>query len=260
MTRILLVENLPTFHSMFAEVADVELDIARNLTELRRLLRLNLTGCETPVSWDYALVDFDYVSDLSAIGAAERETGLTALALLREQSPRTKCIAFTSFHENGRLLYAAAAHRWFGAWAMLDKGRADLPVLRALVNYGTNPTTSQWLTKLTRHSHIIDDLFAGRHWAYLWTRWNTYGATDRRVHQGVKSEPDAPYFTLNDVRVFKEAMMHAVPRFNEHFQPLRPMLGVDKPQSLITAFYEANSLFLSAVDIHTALASRPKQV
>lgn len=255
--RILLVENLPAFHALFRSVAGAEVEVVASLGELTR--RLARPAREPGPEWDYAFVDFDYVSDDAGIVGGSQPTGLTALDLLATSSPGTRCIVFTSFHENGRQLYAAAAHRWFGAWGALDKGRATKELLDRLAADGTNPTTSQWATKLARRSHLVDALFAGRRWDFLWTRWNRYGSTDKRVLTGIEGEPDAPFFTISEVRTFSRAMMSAVPVFNEHFETLRDAHGADKPQSLLTAFYEANSLFLNACDLPRALAHRDRR-
>lgn len=121
--------------------------------------------------WDYAFIDFEL---------ANNYTGLGALLYLREYSPETKIITFTATGERGRTLFALAAKRWFGAWALLDKGLAGDDTLEG-IRAGINPTTPQWDSKLATSGWMINMLFRRPLWLQMWRLWPTYDGSVRAL-------------------------------------------------------------------------------
>ena len=107
--------------------SDVTLRWRPSIDQLNEQLRRGLI-------WDLAFVDFNLSSQTS--------TGLTALLRLHHERPATQTVTYSQFTESGRTLYAAAAHHWFKASALMDKTKNDPGTLvhyRESICNGVNP-------------------------------------------------------------------------------------------------------------------------
>ena len=125
---VLLVDDVPGERANFEHAFGRDLTVAPSIDQLNEQLRRGLT-------WELAFVDFNLSSQTS--------TGLTALLRLHHERPATQTVTYSQFTESGRTLYAAAAHHWFKASALMDKTKNDPGTLvhyRASICSGSNPT------------------------------------------------------------------------------------------------------------------------
>lgn len=229
----LLVEDHASFDFHFEKVFTAERFTAiRSVEDL-----LAHPGPSHP--WNYAFIDFALAGTL---------TGFTALAHLRRTSPRTRCIVFTALGEGGRTLYAVAASRWLGAWAIVDK-QVDTATLRA-VRSGTNPTPPGWTTNLHLHGHLLDQLFPEPTSLQIWRKWREAGGTSRGFqHVAPKLVTPARRFAERapgDVRNFQAAFLGG---------SREPLVGrkTRDAQLVVTPFIERHSIFFDAPDLDVAV-------
>jgi hypothetical protein len=133
---VLLVDDVPGERANFEHAFGRDLTVAPSIDQLNEQLRRGLT-------WDLAFVDFNLSSQTS--------TGLTALLRLHHERPTTEIVTYSQFTESGRTLYAAAAHHWFNASALMDKTKNDPGTLvhyRESICSGINPTPVPWQRRL----------------------------------------------------------------------------------------------------------------
>src|SRR5688500_1828982 len=129
---VLLVDDVPGERANFEHAFGRDLTVAPSIDQLNEQLRRGL-------NWDLAFVDFNLSSQTS--------TGLTALLRLHHERPGTQIVTYSQFTESGRTLYAAAAHHWFNAAALMDKTKNDPGTLvryRESICSGGNPTRVPW--------------------------------------------------------------------------------------------------------------------
>jgi DNA-binding NarL/FixJ family response regulator len=116
--RILVIDDYLTFEIAVRGILEGHtVSGVRSPADLPRIL-----DREPP--FDQAIVDLRF--------AQSTATGLSALAILRRLSPKTKTIITTTEEEENRLLYLLAAFQFFEPNALLGK-RADAFVTRAVV-------------------------------------------------------------------------------------------------------------------------------
>ena len=148
MGGVLLVDDVPGERANFEHAFGRDLTVAPSIDQLNEQLRRGLM-------WDLAFVDFNLSSQTS--------TGLTALLRLHHERPATQTVTYSQFTESGRTLYAAAAHHWFRASALMDKTKNDPGTLvhyRESICNGVNPTPVPWQRRL-QWAPLIDSLLAG---------------------------------------------------------------------------------------------------
>ncbi|MGH3340459.1 MAG: hypothetical protein ACRDPL_16745, partial [Propionibacteriaceae bacterium] len=152
---VLLVDDVPGERANFEHAFGRDLTVAPSIDQLNEQLRRGLT-------WELAFVDFNLSSQTS--------TGLTALLRLHHERPATQIVTYSQFTESGRTLYAAAAHHWFKATALMDKTKNDPGTLvhyRASICSGSNPTPVPWQRRL-QWAPLIDNLLADASWLRIW--------------------------------------------------------------------------------------------
>lgn len=152
---VLLVDDVPGERANFEHAFGRDLTVAPSIDQLNEQLRRGLT-------WDLAFVDFNLSSQTS--------TGLTALLRLHHERPATQIVTYSQFTESGRTLYAAAAHHWFNAAALMDKTKNDPGTLvhyRESICSGSNPTPVPWQRRL-QWAPLIDNLLADATWVRIW--------------------------------------------------------------------------------------------
>lgn len=234
----LLLEDHASFDFHFEKVFSAE-----RFTPIRSVEDL-LAYPDPAQEWDYAFIDFVLAGKL---------TGFTALDHLRRTSPRTRCIVFTALGEGGRTLYAVAASRWLGAWAIVDK-QVDTATLQA-VRGGVDPTPPRWTTNLHHSGHLLDQLFPEPTSLQIWRKWREAGGTSRGFHY---VDPRL----VSPARRFAERAPDDVRNFQDAFlggsrEPLAGRKTRDA-QLVVTPFIERHSTFFDAPDLDAAVrAGRP---
>jgi hypothetical protein len=155
MVGVLLVDDVPGERANFEQAFGRDLTVAPSIDQLNEQLRRGLV-------WELAFVDFNLSSQTS--------TGLTALLRLHHERPGTQIVTYSQFTESGRTLYAAAAHHWFRASALMDKTKNDPGTLvhyRESICRGINPTPVPWQRRL-QWAPLIDNLLADASWVRIW--------------------------------------------------------------------------------------------
>jgi len=237
-TRILLVDDHPTVASHIRQLFG-DVDVCRDIRQLARAI-------EDGREWAAAFIDFD----LSGVAGEPEQTGLSAHRLLMQARPQTRRIAYTTFDENGRTLYAVAAYRWLETAVVLDKASDESALRAATSPRAANPTPPAWQAKL-RHAYLIDHLFAKYSWLALWRIWRQYNGSIRAV-----SDHLPPGNTPNSVRTFSEEATSAMTAFREAFHGSRPTTYERANSALaapLVAFADANDKFFNAPDLPDVL-------
>jgi hypothetical protein len=228
MTRVLLLEDLPGFDALFGKVFGVDnVDAYRNFEDLR-------DGLAQPRGWEYAFLDF-------SLGEDSAFTGLSAFNAVRNASPRTRTIGFSSLKESSRPLFAAAAHHWFGMWALMDKSDAS-PATLEQIGRGENPTRRGWAEKLRNHAYLVDGLFNHPRSGEMWRATSRAGGTAT----GYKAH--LPSMTAKVARTIIDATVEEAINFSAAFLGADG-LGTTKPQPVMLEFHRANQTFFLAPDL-----------
>jgi hypothetical protein len=152
---VLLVDDVPGERANFEYAFGGDFTVAPSIDQLNEQLRRGLC-------WELAFIDFNLSSQTS--------TGLTALLRLHHERPATQIVTYSQFTESGRTLYAAAAHHWFRASALMDKTKNDPSTLvhyRQSVCDGIDPTPVPWQRRL-QSAPLIDNLPADASWVRIW--------------------------------------------------------------------------------------------
>ena len=175
-------------------------------------------------------------------------SGFAVWVALREHSPQTRSIAYSTLSDRGRSLYAVATRQWFGSFAIVDKS-ADGPMLQALAR-GANVMPPGWQDRL-REASRINGLFARPSWLDI---WRTYEAAkgSAAAFRGL-----APHLKSSMIRQFtEEAVDHvsAVRRLLLGEQEVedggRQNIARNGP---LVSFASTNSLFFNAPELQTVL-------
>jgi len=239
MSRILLVDDHPAEASHHRALFRGDVDICRDYSELIKAINDN-------ADWSAAFVDFD----LSGVSGKPQRTGLSALRLLKQLRPRTRRIVYTTFDENGRMLYAVAAHHWLKTEIILHKASDDRVLENAADPRAPNPTPPAWQEKL-RRAPLIDYLFAQDNWLPLWRIWSDYNGSIKVVSDHLPSKN-----TPRSVREFSEQATDAMINFKAAFygqaQTTYVRRNVARATPLV-AFVDANSKFFNALDLQEVL-------
>lgn len=204
--------------------------------------------------WDVAFVDFA----LTGLGqpSDDLRTGLSALRILRDKSPRTKLVSYTQPGESGRQLYMAAAKRWFAADATLAKSAMTVESVRSFVYHlqaGRDPSTVH-LRRWLESAHLIDRLLKNENYVTLWRYWHELNGNEGAI-------ADMAYLTKSQVRHFKEMTFEAVLDFKERFEgvDLRGTGGGNTNyKGVLGAFASENRIFFAATDLADAIQQRPR--
>ncbi|MFC7962819.1 response regulator [Rhodococcoides kroppenstedtii] len=231
---VLLVEDHQAYELQFREIfGDVD-----RFGSAEDLVESGMKG------WPYAFVDFDL----------DREgTGLGVLEYLREHSPGTRVVIFTSLSENGRALFALAAYHWYGAWAVTEKRSCSDEVLTALGREGRNPTPAGTVKLLREQAWRVDTLFPLPHALGVWRVWVAFGGSAPAIAKA------HPYWNRNDLYDFSTDTTAAVSQFRQQCAALlAPPVQMPnghmsqlsgQNQKVITAFVETHSKFFYAPEL-----------
>jgi hypothetical protein len=194
-----------------------------------------------PARWTAAFVDFDLSSNT--------ETGLSIMEYLFDHSPNTKRVVHTSLSDNGRTLFALAAHAWFDVDLIIDKN-SDEETLRSAIEPGQNPTPPGWLHKLSAGDDLIEDLLRPG-WLDLWRLWPSVNGSAAVAAKRLPGHQPRP-------RDFASAAIEVVTKYREIFQLANLTPIYERRNSALavplTSFAEANSKFFNAPDLEGVLA------
>ena len=232
--RVLLVDDVPGEGANFERAFGRALAVAPSVDHLNGLLR-------SGAAWDVAFVDFNLSSAAS--------TGLTALLRLHHERPATRIVTYSQFTESGRTLYAAAAHHWFGASALMDKTRNDPKTLVQYVTAlqaGVNPTPAPWQRRL-QWSSLIDSLLADASWVRLWGALRQAAGDMALVAELLQVEPGS-------LRGFKDRATDAAIQFNEKFHDVPHPVRTRNKKGILSAFAAEHRHFLTAPDLSTVMS------
>ena len=230
MTRILLLEDEPTYDSHFEKTfGEGAVDSFRSVEEV-------VAALKTSIGWNYAFLDFD-------LGQKSSKTGLSAFALLKEHSPLTKLIGFTNVGENSRTLFAVAAYRWFNMRGLLHKSDATSARLQAIAQGRDLMPNEEWRTSLLRESWRVDELFPHKRFGPLWREVTAARAQPLALSRRVPGEPES--FAR---KTFVPRATAAAAAFSEVFLPTLN-LNDEKPQPTLIEFVRQNYTFFSAPDL-----------
>jgi hypothetical protein len=197
---VLLVDDVPGERANFEHAFGPDLTVAPSIDQLNEQLRHGLT-------WDLAFVDFNLSSQTS--------TGLTALLRLHHERPATQIVTYSQFTESGRTLYAAAAHHWFRASALMDKTKNDPGTLvhyRESICSGINPTPVPWQRRL-QWAPLIDNLLADASWVRIWRALRDAAGDMALVAELL-------HVDSSSLRSFKDRATQAAIEFNEKFHDI----------------------------------------
>jgi hypothetical protein len=234
--RVLLVDDVPGEGINFSRVFGEGLTAVRTLDELDARLAAGDT-------WEIAFVDFHL--------SQPDYTGLSAMLRLRTHRPQTIIVTYSQFSENGRVLFAAAAHRWLGATAVLDKSRnhpATLSSYADSLRVGRDPSPAQWRARLQK-STLIDALLPDASWIDRWR------ALDEAAGD-VTLAANLLHLQSSHLRGFKDRAVSVVNQINEAF------FGVPNPgptrnkKGVLGTFVAQHHSFLTAPDLPELLAYR----
>lgn len=230
MTRILLLEDEPTYDSHFENA------FGKGVVESFRNVDEIMVSLNTSTGWNYAFLDFD-------LGRTSSKTGLSAFALLKEHSPLTKLIGFTNVGENSRTLFAVAAYRWFNMRGLLNKSDATQERLRAIVQGRDLMPNDEWSRLLLKESWRVDDLFSHERFGPLWREVPAARAQPFALAMHVPGETES--FAR---KTFVPRATSAAAAFSEIFLPTLTLLD-EKPQPTLIEFVRQNFTFFSAPDL-----------
>jgi hypothetical protein len=193
--------------------------------------------------WDVAFVDFHLAPDCT--------TGLTALKILHDYAAVSKTVAYTTFGENSRVLYAVAARRWFDVTAVLDKGDPDPGRLASFTKRlleGEDPSQPGWRERL-RHADVMDQLLPEPQWLRTWRSWC-------RQHGDRRAVATETGLSASALRKFSEDAIKAIDSFERRFggedavlTDHRASRGNVQRIGPINRFVERNSFFFFAPDL-----------
>jgi hypothetical protein len=232
--RVLLVDDVPGERANFESAFGSALSVAPSVDELNGLLAARL-------QWDVAFVDFNLSSPTS--------TGLTALLRLHHERPATRIVTYSQFTENGRTLYAAAAHHWFSAHALMDKTKNEPENLVRYVQLlagGRNPTPAAWQQRL-QWSSLVDNLLAEPSWVRIWQAIRDASGEMARVADILGVE-------VRSLRTFKDRATAAALLFNERFLDIPSPGETRNKKGILSAFASEHRHFLTAPDLSVAMS------
>lgn len=228
--KVLLLEDEPTHDSHFEKVFGVnDVDCCRSIADVTDALK-------SATSWHYAFLDFD-------LGRKSTQTGLSAFALLKAQSPRTKLVGFTNVGENSRTLFAVAAYRWFGMWGLLNKPEATTERLNAIANGSARMPNAKWQDALRDQAWLVDQLFANPRWAPLWQAVLRGQARSNSLANLVPGESEG-YVRKTFLPAASDAAVNFSTAFLEDVE-----LNHAKPQLTLMEFVRQNRTFFMAPDL-----------
>lgn len=192
---------------------------------------------------DIAFVDFDLGADVP--------TGLSVAQELHETSPTTKLVVYTTLSDGGRVLFAVAAHQWFGASQVLDKASASDETLKSAIR-GVNVTPPNWRISLQRSGYLINGLFKNPGWVDLWRVWDRANG-----NRGSAKSLVGDRVTKAMVEEFYKQSLEPMEAFRDQFQPVETLLEPSRTyksrQTPTVTFAHANSKFFHAVDLPAAV-------
>lgn len=190
-----------------------------------------------------AFVDFD-------LGAGV-PTGLSVAQELRETSPETRIVVYTTLSDGGRILFAVAAHQWFGASQVLDKASASDETLKNAIR-GVDVTLPNWRISLQQSGYLINGLFKNAGWVDLWRVWDRANGNRASAKSLVGDR-----VTKTMVEEFYQQSLEPMEAFRDQFLPveavLEPSRTYQRRQTPTVAFAHANSKFFHAVDLPAAV-------
>ena len=231
---VLLVDDVPGERANFEQAFGRDLTVAPSIDQLNEQLRRGL-------NWDLAFVDFNLSSQTS--------TGLTALLRLHHERPATKIVTYSQFTESGRTLYAAAAHHWFKASALMDKTRNDPGTLvhyRESICRGTNPTPVPWQRRL-QWAPLVDNLLADASWVRIWRAL-------REAAGDMALVAEMLHVDASSLRGFKDRATEAAIQFNEKFYDIPHPGRTRNKKGILAAFAAEHRHFLTAPDLSTVMS------
>jgi hypothetical protein len=238
MSRVLIVDDHKTTLSRgLAAALGQPCDTLVSLEEVK--------NAGNPAQWTVAFVDFDLSSST--------ETGLSIMEYFFDHSPNTKRIAHTSLSDNGRTLFALAAHAWFGVNIIIDKN-SDEETLKRAIMPDQNPTPPGWLRKLSAAEDLIEDLLRPG-WLALWRLWPSVNGSASVAAKRLPGYQPRP-------RDFAEAAIKVVAKYREIFQLASLSPAYERKYNAkavpLTSFAEANSKFFNAPDLEAVLARQDR--
>lgn len=233
---VMLVEDHPAPAAQFERLDGIAFQHYRTaegaVTALRRGYRP-----------DIAFVDFDL--------GANVPTGLSVAQELRRTSPDTKLVVYTTLSDGGRVLFAVAAHQWFGASQVLDKASASDEILKNAIR-GVHVTPPNWRTSLQRSGYLINGLFKNPGWVDLWRVWDRANGNRASAQSQVGDR-----VTRAMVEEFYRESPEPMEAFRDQFLPGEAVPETSRTyrriQGPTVAFAHANSKFFHAVDLPAAV-------
>lgn len=230
MTRVLLVDDHSMMQEGFRAAFPGAADTCSSLAQVRAL--------GEPGQWSTVFVDFDLSSTV--------ETGLGILAYFDSVSPRSRLVVYTTLSDNGRALFALAAHQWFGVTVVLDKASGDRATMRRAADPADNPTAPGWQRHLREDADIVDDLLPQALWIDFWRAWpglnGSLQVAKKRFRE--KGQPEA-------ARKFSEQATDAVNRYHRAFGG--PAFAITRATAAratpVASFALAHDRFFQAADL-----------
>jgi len=231
-SRVLLVDDHPAMRDGFkAAFPAGEADAYGTLADVR--------AAGPPSRWSAVFVDFDLSSTT--------ETGLSVLAYFTAASPQTRLVVYTMLSENGRALFALAAHQWFHVQVVLDKASGDRITMGKAADPGEdNPTAPGWKKHLHQHADLVDDLLPNAGWIPFWRAWPELNGSLELARKKF-SEPGQP----EALRKFSVQAGEAVRRFHSAFGgPAAAAMRANTARATpVASFALAHDHFFGAPDL-----------
>lgn len=263
--NVIVVDDQVAEHALF-ENAFGEVTLCRSITDLEAALS---AARKAGRNFDLAFVDFALTGranfSLSRDDGHPRETvdsrtGLSALIGLRQHTG-ARIVSYSQGGESGRMLFFAAAHRWFAADAALSKDTLERETLRrfaeALLTHRIDPTDRRLAWLLRSSSHLIDALLPEYRWITAWRAWTELNGDPTAIRIKYPTLP-GNFVT----HTFRERASEAASRFDLAFYG---RVAEDEHRSnvnrkgLLTRFAGDHRSFLFAPDLHQALRWRDDQ-